>query len=203
MALLGSLLTGACSVVGIRSGTEEPAHTVIARPAASVEIRSYAPRRAAETSVSGSANAARGEGFNRLAGYIFGGNQAKASIAMTAPVAQAGQRIAMTAPVTQAAGPDGWVVQFFLPAALADPPQPNDARIRLTTVPAQTMAVLRFGGVANEAAIDARRSELLAALAGSGWQADGDPVSWFYDPPWTLPPFRRNEVAVPVIAAPG
>ena len=26
----------------------------------------------------------------------------------------------------------------------------------------------------------------------------GDPVAWFYDPPWTLPFLRRNEIAVPV-----
>lgn len=198
MALLGSLLTGACSVVGIRSGTEEPAHTVIAQPAASVEIRTYAPRRAAETEVPGQADAARGEGFKRLAGYIFGANQAKVTIAMTAPVAQAGQTIAMTAPVTQSATPGGWVVQFFLPATLTDPPLPNDPRVRLTTVPAATMAVLRFGGVASQDAIAARRTELLAALSGSGWRPSGEPVAWFYDPPWTLPPFRRNEVAVPV-----
>jgi hypothetical protein len=33
-------------------------------------------------------------------------------------------------------------------------------------------------------------------LAGSGYTASGDIVNWFYDPPWTLPPLRRNEAAV-------
>ena len=33
---------------------------------------------------------------------------------------------------------------------------------------------------------------------GVGIFSGGDPVVWFYDPPWTLPPLRRNEVAVRV-----
>ena len=72
--LLGSLLLGACSAFGIRSGTEEPRHSTVER-LGDVEIRRYAPRLAAETSVPGDAYHARGEGFRRLAGYIFGGNE--------------------------------------------------------------------------------------------------------------------------------
>lgn len=108
--LLGSLLLGACSAFGIRGGTEEPRHSTVER-LGDVEIRRYAPRLAAETTVPGDAYAARGEGFRRLAGYIFGGNAGRRRIDMTAPVAQAGaqpgERIAMTAPVAQAQGEAG------------------------------------------------------------------------------------------------
>jgi len=203
--LLGSLLLSACSVFGIRNGTEEPPHSVTER-LGDVEIRRYAPRLAAETTVGGDATAARGEGFRRLAGYIFGGNQGRTRIEMTAPVAQSdarsGTSIAMTAPVAQAVGEAGWVIRFFLPAGLADPPKPNDARVRIVPVPAETVAVLRFSGVATDAAIAAHRAALLAALTGTRWRPAGKAVTWFYDPPWTLPPLRRNEVAVPVSDAP-
>lgn len=202
--LLGGLLLGACSAFGIRGGTEEPRYSVAGR-VGDVEIRRYAPRLAAETTVGGDAYDARGEGFRRLAGYIFGGNQKRARIDMTAPVAQAGaganaggERIAMTAPVAQAPGDGGWVIRFFLPAALSDPPAPNDARVRVVPVPEQTMAVLRFSGTAGEDVVASRRAALLAALSGTAWHPAGEPVTWFYDPPWTLPPLRRNEVAVPV-----
>ncbi len=200
MSLLGTLLLSACSVVGIRSGTEEPRYDVIER-LGDAELRAYAPRLAAETTVPGTAEAARGEGFRRLAGYIFGGNAGGSRIAMTAPVAQAdaGQQIAMTAPVSQApAGAAGWSIRFFLPAGLSDPPAPRDARVQIVTVPAETMAVLRFPGIAGDAAIAAQRTRLLALLAPTAWAPAGPPVTWFYDPPWTLPPLRRNEVAVPV-----
>ena len=117
-ALLSSLVLSACSVFGIRTGTEEP-HFVVVDHLGPVEIRRYDARVAAETTVDASEMAARSTGFRRLAGYIFGANAAKASIAMTAPVAQSaasGQRIAMTAPVDQVrdAG-GGWVIRF-LPA---------------------------------------------------------------------------------------
>lgn len=202
--LLGGLLLGACSAFGVRSGTEEPRYSVAER-LGDVEIRRYAPRLAAETTVAGDAYRARGEGFRRLAGYIFGGNQRRSRIDMTAPVAQSGawasasgERIAMTAPVAQAPSDAGWVIRFFLPAALSDPPAPNDARVRIVPVPEETMAVLRFSGTTAEDAVADRRKALMAALSGTAWRPAGEPTAWFYDPPWTLPPLRRNEVAVPV-----
>lgn len=197
-SLLGSLLLSACSVFGVRSGTEEPRNSVVERLGDVVEIRHYTPRLAAETTVPGDATAARGEGFRRLAGYIFGGNQGGARIEMTAPVAQSGTHIDMTAPVAQTSAGAGWVIRFYLPAGLADAPVPNDARVRIVPVSEETMAVLRFSGLATEAALASQRAALLAALSGTQWRPVGEPVTWFYDPPWTLPPLRRNEVAVPV-----
>ena len=87
-----------------------------------IDIRLYGERIAAQTVVTGNSDTARNQGFRRLAGYIFGGNAQRASIAMTAPVSQAGtggsQTIAMTAPVAQTpSGVDRWTVQFFMPAA--------------------------------------------------------------------------------------
>ncbi len=207
MSLLGTLFVSACSVVGIRTGTEEPRYDMVEQ-VGPAEVRAYAPRLAAETTVPGTAEAARGEGFRRLAGYIFGGNAGGSRIEMTAPVAQApvtqagpgaGQQIAMTAPVVQEpAGAAGWSIRFFLPADLASPPAPRDARVTIVTVPAQTFAVLRFSGIASEGAVAAQRTRLQALLAPAGWEPAGPPVTWFYDPPWTLLPLRRNEVAVPV-----
>jgi hypothetical protein len=43
--------------------------------------------------------------------------------------------------------------------------------------------------------------ELEQALRATSWRASGPAVDWFYDPPWTLPMLRRNEVAVPVTQA--
>ena len=201
-ALAAGLAVAACSVVGDRRGTEEPAFDVLGR-AGVAEIRRYAPRIAAETDLEGDAETTRNDGFRRVAGYIFGGNRAAAKIAMTAPVAQAAasERIAMTAPVSQAAaGPGSWTVRFFMPAqwTLATLPVPNDPAVRLVEVPGETMAVLRFTGDRGAEAVAARQAELLRGLAGTAWVPRGAPVAWFYDPPWTLPWLRRNEVAVPV-----
>jgi hypothetical protein len=201
--LAAGLAVAACSVVGDRRGTEEPAYAVVGQ-AGPVEIRRYAPRIAAETEVAGDAEAARNAGFRRLADYIFGGNRGAEKIAMTAPVAQApaeGTRIAMTAPVAQQEAASGrWTIRFFMPArwTMATLPVPNDPAVRLVEVPGETMAVLRFSGSRGAEAVAAREGELMRALNGSAWTPRAEPVAWFYDPPWTLPWLRRNEVAVPV-----
>lgn len=192
----GVALDSVVSVVGVRAG-EQPRFEVLAQLGA-IEVRRYAARLVAETLVPGEEKAARGEGFSRLAGYIFGANRGAARIAMTAPVAQDGRRIAMTAPVAQSGGAGEWRIRFFLPHDLKAPPEPNDARVTIATVPAETVAVLRFAGSTGPDAVAAARGRLLAALEGSDWAIAGESVAWFYDPPWTLPPLRRNEVAVPV-----
>lgn len=196
---LTSASLAACSVVGVREA-EEPAFSVVGRVGA-VEVRQYAPRIAAETTVDGGEMEARSIGFRRLAGYIFGNNRSRAKIAMTAPVVQARQAIPMTAPVAQARDAAGrWTIQFFMPAkhAMETLPQPLDPAVRLAAVPGETAAVLRFSGSTAPDAVEAKKRQLLRTLQGSAWQPAGAVVAWFYDPPWTLPPFRRNEVAVPV-----
>jgi hypothetical protein len=201
----GQVAESALSIVGIRIGTEEPKHTS-EQLTERVQLRRYGPRIAAETTVASAEDAARSEGFRRLAGYIFGKNHGNDKIAMTAPVAQskAGQQIAMTAPVAQSAASaatgEGWVIRFFMPSkwTMETLPQPDDGRVRLTEVPAETFAVLSFSGDRGPQAVQERTAELMEALRATGFEADGEPTSWFYDPPWTLPFRRRNEIAVPV-----
>ncbi|HME47658.1 heme-binding protein [Mycobacterium sp.] len=194
----------ACSIVGLRWGTEEPRYSVEDR-FSGVEIRHYGPRIAAETTVLADDAAARNTGFRRLAGYIFGGNHRRAQIAMTAPVAQqrtsAGDTIAMTAPVSQTRGADGGsVIRFFMPAksTMDSLPQPNDEAVTLVEVPAETVAVLRFTGDRSPQAVADKTDALLQTLRDGAFQPAGTPLAWFYDPPFTIPFRRRNEVAVPV-----
>jgi hypothetical protein len=197
--VLGQVAEAGGSIVGIRSGTEEPSFT-LDRHVGGVEIRNYGPRVAAQTTIEADEEAARNEGFRRLARYIFGSNTAKTKIAMTAPVAQKqSEKIAMTAPVATARGAAGeWVIRFFMPSehSLESLPVPNDERVQLVGVPAETVAVLRYSGTATLDAIASHTDQLLKTLRDNGFTTDGEPFSWFYDPPWTIPFRRRNEVAV-------
>ena len=203
-AIALTFLTGLFSGAAAREKVEEPAFSVVDSPAG-LEVRQYGPRIAAETTVTGQDEQARSAGFRRLAGYIFGGNTTRTSIAMTAPVAQASEKIAMTAPVAQT--PDGagaWRIQFIMPSqySLDALPAPKDPSVRLVALEPETFAVLRFSGSTRDEAVNARKAELLRLLAQTGWRAAGEPVAWFYDPPWQLPSQRRNEVAVLVTRAP-
>ncbi len=187
VAVLAGALSAGCSVLGIRT-TEEPPYTV-ERHIAGAEIRRYGARLAADTVVSASEMQARRTGFERLAGYIFGANAGSERIAMTAPVAQLKE------------APDVWRIRFFMPAE-ARPgtlPAPRNAAIALVHVPGELVAVWRYSGSASRAAVKAAETSLLQAAAQAGLQTEGPVFSWFYDPPWTLPPLRRNEAVVRLI----
>lgn len=174
----------------------------------------------------------RNQAFRLLFRYITGANEGTRKIAMTVPVqstspdatetdpdTQRGaapapplsrpggpERIAMTVPVAMGADDSGTdaVMRFFLPASLTaeTAPRPTDPRVRVVELPAQDWAVIRFAGLRSERETARQERALLARLAGSAHAPVGEPVVLAYDPPWTLPPFRRNEVAVRVESRP-
>jgi len=162
---------------------EEPAFVVQQSwEAEQIEIRQYAPRIMAVTEMAGREN----DGFRVLAGYIFGGNTREQEIAMTAPVQQT-----MSGPAEMA---------FMMPSefALDELPTPNDERVAFRQAPAYTAAVIRFSGWANAEKADEHWQKLRGFLIREGIEIVGEPTLNQYNPPWTLPFLRRNEIIVPV-----
>ncbi len=201
---------GGCSVIGIRT-TPEPSYEALITEG-DFELRQYGPQLIAETFVE---NAVRSlprenkdfrysgnQGFRRLAGYIFGGNAARAEIAMTAPVLQEerSEEIAMTAPVLQEERPDGWWMAFVLPEGytLESAPIPNDANVSLREVPGERYATLQYSGRNSPEKMAKHEETLRAWLEAEGIEAVGAPRMASYDPPWALPFMRRNEVQIKV-----
>lgn len=193
------------STLGIRMSVEEPPYSAQAL-ARGVELRRYGPRVVAQTVVVADEEEARSAGFRRVAAYIFGANHRSGLIAMTAPVSRQaisrrGQKIAMTAPVAQQMiENDGWVIRFYMPAGstLSSLPTPDDPRVALVTVSPETVAVLRFNGDRGPGSVAVRTRHLREVLRDYGFVEAGEPAAWFYDPPWTLPCRRRNEIAIAV-----
>ena len=182
--------------------TEEPAFVVAVHEGA-FEVRDYPALVTAEVSVTGSRDQAANAGFRLLAGYIFGGNTRRQSIAMTAPVVQArpsSETIAMTAPVTQSGGSGLWIVRFVMPRTytLETLPTPNDARVHLVPIPPARYAVVRFSGLAQPADVERRTAMLRAFMERRRFRATGAASLARYDPPWTLWFMRRNEVWIPI-----
>jgi hypothetical protein len=200
LQLLVLALESAVQTVGIRAGVEQPRYRTLLQDGP-LEMREYTSRIVAETTVAGDAEAARNAGFRKVAAYIFGANGGNQEVAMTSPVVQGGkQEIAMTAPVVQASRGESWTIQFVMPAkySLESLPPPTDPDVKLRQEPAARYAVLRFTGSRSAPAVEARTKSLLQQAKARGWRTKAAPVAWFYDPPWTLPPLRRNEVAVQV-----
>lgn len=166
------------------------------------EIREYAPYIEARIQVTGEYREAMSSGFRILAGYIFGGNTSKRSIAMTAPVTeQISESIAMTAPVSETALANNVrVVAFVMPQeyTMATLPTPNDKRIEIVEVSAHRSAVLRYSGYNTADKLAEMKARLLEYLKRDGVAVVGGPRGAGYNPPWTPPFMRRNEILVEV-----
>jgi hypothetical protein len=190
-------------VTGGAVATEEPSYTVTEQ-SGSFELRRYDPMIVAETLVSGAMDDASGSGFRLIADYIFGNNTAPNGgderISMTAPVTMAAQseEISMTAPVSMARSAGRWRVHFVMPSeySLDTLPRPNNPAVTLREIPETRYAVIRFSGLAGEEKVAAKTAELKSWLAARGIEPLGNPELARYNPPWTLPFLRRNEVMI-------
>lgn len=203
--MIGKILLPALVIVTIMFGgcttVPEPVHKVVTRNKG-YEVREYAGYLVAETTVSGPWKEALNEGFRRLYSYISGDNEGQAKVSMTAPVlSRPPEKIEMTAPVLQETGAgDEQIVSFIAPASytLETIPVPKDPRIRIREVPSFHAAVLRYGGWTDPEKIKRKTEELRSLLARDGLTPVPPFLSAQYNPPWTIPPFRRNEIIVKI-----
>ena len=214
------ILGGALMATGAAFAVEEPKFTVLAQEAG-FEMRQYAPLIVAETWVDGDMDAASTKGFRLIADYIFGNNKAPESkqsskITMTAPVTLEPEpeplKLDMTAPVSLQPGVDApswvgaqrWRVQFVMPGkyTLASLPLPNNGAVTLREVPAKTVAVAKYSGLNTDSRIRKETQALTEWMKTRKLAPVGSPQLARYDPPWTLPIWRRNEILFE-IKAPG
>ena len=180
--------------------TETPKYSV-SKKQNEIEIRQYPGYIQAEVTVEEkNYKSAAEKGFNVLAGYIFGNNTAQQKIAMTAPVqASKSEKIAMTTPVT-VSGEDSFSVAFIMPAAytLETLPQPKDERVNFVSLPARSMAAIRFSGFFKQETIQKNKRRLADWLEAHGLETEGEYIVAGYNPPWVPGFLARNEVLVQV-----
>ena len=198
VVLLGlPLIFASCATVGI----EKVQYDVVQKSSA-IEVREYKSYRVAETLVDSDFKEAGNAAFRRLFNYISGANQAKESIAMTAPVNQqsASEKIAMTAPVTQQASGDQYAVSFVMPAkyTLETLPAPTDPAVTVKEIPGYKAAVIRYSGTWSPKRYEAQKAQLETYMKENGLSAVGEPIWARYDPPFQLWFLRRNEVVIPI-----
>ncbi len=201
-----SIITVLVIVVGlilwgpIVSNVEQPGYQVLLSEG-KIEVRKYNPMIVAEVFVKGDRKDAINQGFRLLADYIFGNNINNGNISMTAPVTQQqSQKIAMTAPVSQHSKGNGWAVQFIMPSeySMDTLPKPINEEVILKTVPSRTFVVYQFSGLNTNENILLHENKLKAYLSTKDMKVLSAPVYAFYNPPWTLPFLRRNEVLIEI-----
>lgn len=194
--------------MGKASGTPEVPYQVVFSTPSGVEVRSYGARVVAETLMRTKDPLTEGSGFRALAGYIFGGNDEKQQYAMTAPVETHATMCgdgANGGPVSQSLLSNEAVMRFTLPhnVSIDSIAKPNDKQVTVTKVNPQLFAVLRFSGGIQEGIFNAKAEELRDEIVQHMKYkiVNEIPISWRYNPPWTLSCFRRNEVAYEVVQA--
>ncbi|MFO7541769.1 MAG: heme-binding protein [Thiobacillus sp.] len=195
IGILGAALWGP-----IMSDVEQAKYRVVEKNN-NIEIRDYAPMIVAETEVSGTREKAIGEGFRMIADYIFGNNSTAQKVSMTAPVTQQGsEKVAMTVPVTQQGDGKAWKVHFVMPASytMETLPKPNNPAVKLKEIGGKRFAVIRFSGMAGEDSLKRHTEELHEFITAKELKSLSAPTYAFFNPPWTLPFSRRNEVMLEI-----
>lgn len=127
-----------------------------------------------------------GQGFNTLAGYIFGGNQNNEKIAMTAPVHMDIEKGKSS-------------MSFVMPGQykLEELPSPNNPSVKVSESPEDYVAVIRFGGWTNDQKIKEYSKALDKLLRENNITHKGNFRYLGYNPPFQVNN-RRNEIIVSV-----
>jgi len=192
---------GLLAAVGVwsvsqRYTTERVPYTVVAR-VGDAELRRYPSAVLVETVAPSET-----EAFRRLFRYITGANDGGTDLSMTTPVSVRGRgtEISMTAPVETSADRDAIRMAFYLPAEydIDSAPRPTAGDVEVVALPERTLAVRRFSWWPSPRRVARQRDRLIRTLEDAAVPVTGTPFFLAYDPPWTVPLLRRNEVAVEV-----
>jgi len=153
------------------SKTEEQKHSLV-RKYKDFEIRFYPS--ATIASINSNAKTYRdlsGPGFQKLAGYIFGGNEANKKITMS----------------------------FVMPSSYTKDnlPKPNDPNVQIKNTADEYVAVIRFSGYASDEDLKFYSEKLQNLLKENGITSLGNYRFLGYNPPFQFIG-RRNEIIVAV-----
>ncbi|QZP17559.1 heme-binding protein [Methylophilales bacterium] len=184
--------------------TDEPEFKLILKED-KFEIREYSPKIIAQVEVFGDFDDASSKGFKILADYIFGNNTStdgNSRIEMTAPVEMEPlpQKINMTKPVLNEGSDNNWIVSFIMPNefTLETLPKPNNKSIKILSLPKEKYAVIVFSGLVRESSYLEKEKLLNQFIKEKKLKTSGEIKIARYNPPWTLPFFRRNELMIKV-----
>jgi effector-binding domain-containing protein len=181
--ILCSFLWVGCG--GSRLNYESASYKTVAK-AEKFEIRDYPALAVASTSTVERSGTASDDGqFMRLFGYISGKNESD-------------QKIPMTTPVFMANEPKKTKMSFVLPSEMKSAPTPKSDAVKLENIPARKMAVVRYSGGSGQVNEQKYEGKLREWMKEQGHTPSGEAIVAYYDPPWTLPAFRRNEVLIPI-----
>jgi hypothetical protein len=166
--------------------TEEQKHSLV-RKYKDFEIRFYPSTTIA--TINSNAKTYKdlsGPGFQKLAGYIFGGNEAN-------------KKISMTTPVQMDINDSVSTMTFVMPSAYTKEnlPKPNDPNVNIKNTADEYVAVIRFSGYTSDKDLKFYSEKLQNLLKENGITSFGNYRFLGYNPPFQFIG-RRNEIIVAV-----
>jgi hypothetical protein len=179
--------------------SETPPYDVVTK-GGKYEIRRYHPQLWAQVEYTVDASTDIGDkstiGFQPLFEYITGKNEKQQKIPMTAPVIME----QLTTDFSRR------LMAFIMPASqfstLDQLPKPTNANVTLVAVNQPlVLACITFNMGITSKRVAAKEAELREATNGDRVGLIDDRASLRvagYNPPWTLPWFRKNEVCIPL-----
>lgn len=185
------------------SGVDIAPYSVLEKDGA-IEIRRYDTMVLATTDMPGGIDQGDNQAFQKLFDYISGANFTADKIAMTAPVfmqeKQEGQKIEMTAPVFMNENENRETMSFVLPSSFTfeTAPKPTDQAVRLEKIENFTVAAIEFSGFLSQSNIRTHGQTLENWIKTRNYAPNAPYQVAGYNPPWTIPFLRRNEVLIPV-----
>lgn len=168
---------------------ETPAYTVL-RKMREYEVRRYDDFTVAEVPMAPGDRVSGGSGFNELAAYTIGGENA------------AGTKLEMTTPVftTQSGNGAGPTMQFVVEGSkAANVPAPRNASITPSTIRSRVVAARTFGGWPADWEVREAERLLRGALLLDGLTPGAGFSLARYNDPFTPPWLRRNEVLIELV----
>jgi hypothetical protein len=179
------------------SKVEQPRYDIL-KEQNNIQLRKYNEMIVAQVEVIGGRKEAIKEGFNILADYILGGNEEKKSLNMTAPVMQqlVSGRVISKDVKSKNKEAKVWQVRFVMPSSfkLDELPKPHNENIKFIKVTSHKSLVVTFSGMVSDSNISSHIGDLKAYAKANKIKLLGEPIIAFYNPPWTLPFLRKNEV---------
>jgi hypothetical protein len=171
-----------------RSTSETEQHKyIVLKTYPEFEVRKYEPALFSSVKLGSKGyKQSSSEGFQILAGYIFGGNESN-------------EQIAMTSPVAMELG-DSSRMMFMIPKSrdFENLPNPKDSKIVFEKQEEKIVAAIRFDGWADDKKIESYTSILKEELARQNIAHTNKFIFLGYNPPFEVIN-RRNEVIVELI----
>ena len=155
------------------------------------ELREYLPCVLAEVRVSAQYSTASSSAFSSLFNYISQGNKSSQKIAMTAPV--------ITAQKADTPESTEWYVSFVMPSGstIGHMPDPNDSKVSLRELEAETCVAKSFRGKATEELSRKMVKELRASAAKVDIALSDETRICRFDPPFKPGFLQYNEIVIP------